>query len=185
MNKFGINRFFFTIIPPQPVQDFVSDLKKCIHTALGHGFQDECSPAHIALFKYSDKTDYSLYDTDCLATALLPFEIRVKGLGTFNHGVNRTIHLQIEYKSPVPLATLLNEEPIIPHIIIARNLDSHDFAKSWESLQSISYNNYFHCNTVAVLKRKPNQWNRYLELSIDRFTNSTVPHLIESENNRF
>jgi len=185
MNKFGINRFFFTITPPQPVQDFISDLKKHVHTALGHEFQDEFSPVHIALFKYSDKTDYSLYDTDWLAAALLPFEIRVKGLGIFKHGVNRTIHLQIEYKSPVPLATLLGEEPITPHIIIARNLDSDDFAKAWESLQSISYNNYFHCNTVAVLKRKPNQWNRYLELPIDRFADSPLPQLIESKNNRF
>jgi len=164
MNKFDINRFFFTITPPQHVQDFVSDLKKHVHTALGHGFQDEFSPAHIALFKYSDKTDYSLYDTDWLATVLLPFEIRVKGLGTFKHGVNSTIHLQIEYKSPAPLATLLGEETIIPHIIIARNLDSDDFAKAWESLQSISYNNYFHCNSLTVLKKELHRWNQHLAL---------------------
>jgi len=168
MNKSGINRFFFTITPPQHVQDFVSDLKKHVHTALGHGFQDEFSPAHIALFKYSDKTDYSLYDTDWLAAALLPFEIRVKGLGIFKHGVNRTIHLQIEYKSPVPLATLLDEEPITPHIIIARNLDSDEFAKAWERLQIISYNNYFHCNTITVLKKEPHRWNQHLALPVTR-----------------
>jgi len=164
MNKFGINHFFFTITPPQPVQDFVSDLKECVHTTLGHGFQDEFSPAHIALFKYSDKTDHSLYDMDWLAAALLPFEIRVKGLGTFKHGINRTIHLQIEYNSPVPLTTLLDEGLITPHIIIARNLDSDDFAKAWESLQSIPYNNYFRCNTITVLKKEPKRWNQHLAL---------------------
>lgn len=168
MNRFGINRFFFTITPPQPVQDFISDLKKHVHTVLGHGFQDEFSPVHIALFKYSNKTDYSLYDTDRLATALLPFEIHVKGLGIFKHGVHRTIHLQIEYKSPASLATLLDEELITPYIIIARNLDSDDFAKAWQSLQSISYNNYFHCNTITVLKKEPHRWNQHLALPATR-----------------
>lgn len=170
MEKFWINRFFFTITPPQPVQVFVSDLKKQVRNAIGHGFQDEFSPAHISLFKYTDlKTESFLYNADWLVSALLPFEIHVKGFGTFKHGVNKTIYLEIECKTPLPdLATALGGESIIPHITIARNLDPDDFTRAWESLQSISYSNCFRCTRVTVLKKEPNRWNRYLELPLDK-----------------
>lgn len=174
MEKFCISRFFFTIAPPQPVQGFISDLKEIARTAIGHGFQDEFSPAHISLFKYTDyKTESFLYDTDWLVSALLPFEMQVKGLGLFKHGANKTIYLQIEYKTPVPdLASVLGGESVIPHIILARNLNSDDFAKAWERLQNISYGNYFRCSTVTVLKKAPNRWNRYLELPLDKLNKS-------------
>jgi 2'-5' RNA ligase len=174
MEKFWINRFFFTITPPQPVQVFVSDLKKQVRKAIGHGFQDEFSPAHISLFKYTDfKTESFLYDSDWLISALLPFEIQVKGLGIFKHGTNKTIYLQIEYKTPVPdLASVLGGESVIPHIILARNLNSDDFAKAWECLQNISFNNCFRCTTVTVLKKEPNHWNRYLELPLGKLNQS-------------
>lgn len=169
MEKFCINRFFFTITPPQPVQAFVSDLKKQIRKAIGHGFQDEFTPANISLFKYTYKTESLLYDVDWLISALLPFEIHVKGLGLFKHGVNKTIHLEIECKTPVPdLANALGGESITPHITIARNLGPDDFARAWESLQNTSYSNYFQCNTITVLKKEPNRWNRYLELPLDK-----------------
>ncbi len=170
MEKFCINRFFFTITPSQPVQVFVSNLKKQVRDVLGHGFQDEFSPAHISLFKYTDfKTESFLYDADWLISALLPFEIHVNGLGIFKHGVNKTIYLQIEYKTPISeLASVLGGERITPHITIARNLGSDDFAKAWEHLQNISYSNYFRCTTVTVLKKEPNRWNRYLELPLDK-----------------
>lgn len=173
MEIFWINRFFFTITPPQPVQDFISDLKKIVRLAIGHGFEDEFSPAHIALFKYTDfKTESFLYDANWLVSALLPFEIQVKGLGIFKHGTNKTIYLQTEYKTPVPdLATVLGGESVIPHIILARNLNSDDFAKAWERLQGME-DNFFRCNTITVLKREPNRWNRYLELKSNQSYNS-------------
>lgn len=169
MEKFCINRFFFTIAPPQPVQDFVSDLKKIVRTAIGHGFEDESSPTHIALFRYTHKTKSLLHDTDLLISALLPLDILVKGLGLFKHGTNKTIYLQTEYKTPVPdLANVLGGESITPNIILARNLDQDDFTKAWESLQNISYGNYFRCSTVTVLKKEPNRWNQYLALPLDK-----------------
>lgn len=176
MEKFWINRFFFTITPPQPVQVFISDLKKQVRKAIGHGFQDEFSPAHISLFKYIDfKTESYLYDADWLASALLPFEIQVKGLGTFKHGTNKTIYLQIEYKTPAPdLASVLGGEPVIPHIILARNLNPYDFAKAWERLQGLE-GNFFRCNTITVLKREPNQWSRSLKLPVGIIQSHDTP----------
>jgi 2'-5' RNA ligase len=169
MGKFWVNHFFFTITPPQPVQIFVSSLKRHVRKAIGHGFQDEFSTAHISLFQYTDRAESIIYDADQLLAALLPFEIHVKGFGIFKHGDNRTIYLQIEYKTPISdLAKVLGGEEIVPHITIARNLEPDDFAKAWESLQSISYSNYFKCNNVTVLKREPNRWNRYLELPIGK-----------------
>lgn len=169
MGKFWVNHFFFTITPPPPVQIFVSNLKRHVRQVIGHGFQDEFSTSHISLFRYTDKAENILHDDDQLLAALLPFEIYVKGFGTFKHGDNKTIYLQIEYKTPMTdLANVLGGEEIMPHIIIARNLEPDDFAKAWESLQGISYRNYFKCNTITVLKREPNRWNRYLELPIGK-----------------
>ncbi|MBL7872162.1 MAG: 2'-5' RNA ligase family protein [Cyclobacteriaceae bacterium] len=170
MEKFCVNRFFFTITPSQPVQIFVSDLKKHVREVLGHGFQDELYPAYIPLFKYTDfKTESFLYDADWLTSALLPFEIHVNGLGAFKHGGNKTIYLHLEYKTPnSELANALGGEPITPHIIIARNLESDDFTKAWEHLQNVPHYNYFRCTTVTVLKKEPNRWNRSLELPLDK-----------------
>jgi 2'-5' RNA ligase len=169
MRKFWVNLFFFTITPPQPVQIFVSSLKRHVRKAIGHGFQDEFSTAHISLFQYTDRAESILYDADQLLTALLPFEIYVKGFGTFKHGDNKTIYLQIECKTPIAnLAKVLGGEEIVHHITIARNLEPDDFAKAWERLQCISYSNYFKCNAITVLKREPNRWNRYLEWPIGK-----------------
>jgi 2'-5' RNA ligase len=167
MEKFCINRFFFTITPPQPVQAFVSDIRNHVRKALGHGFEDEFSPVHMALFKYSDKTE-SLANSDLLISALLPFEIHIKGLSLFKHGANKTIYLQTEYKTPIPdLAKFFGGETVTPHIIVARNLNPDDFTKAWESLQSMG-SHFFRCNTITLLKKEPNRWNQYLELPLDK-----------------
>ena len=165
MKNFLVSRYFFTIIPPRPVQVFVSSLKRHVRKAIGHEFQDEFSIAHIALFKYSDDlTDNFLYDTDHLRAALLPFEILVKGFGVFKHGTNRSIYLQIEYKRPgADVTESLRGENIVPHIIIARNLGSDDFDKAWESLQRISCNRYSYVIRSPYLTDNPidgiDTWN--------------------------
>ena len=166
IRKFWVNHFFFTITPPPPVQIFVSSLKRHVRHAIGHGFQDEFSTAHISLFQYNEHhTDNFLYDADWLLSALLPMDIYVNGLGIFKHGSNKTIYLQLEYKTPVAdLAKALGGKNITPHITIARNLTPDDFDKAWEFLRSVSYRNHFRCNSVTVLKRESNRWNRYLEL---------------------
>jgi 2'-5' RNA ligase len=170
MRKIFINRYFFTITPSQPVQFFVSNLKKRVRKAIGHGFQGEFSLAHISLFQYNEcHTDSILYDADWLLSALLPLDIHVNGLGIFKHGVNKTIYLQIEYKTPIAdLAKALCGKSITPHITIARNLAPDDFEKAWKCLQGISYNNHFRCTNVTVLKREPNRWNKYLELPLSQ-----------------
>jgi 2'-5' RNA ligase len=95
-------------------------------------------------------------------------DIYVNGLGIFKHGSNKTIYLQLEYKTPVAdLAKALGGKSITPHITIARNLVPDDFDKAWECLRSVSYSNHFRCNSVTVLKRESNRWNRYLELPLE------------------
>lgn len=170
MKNFIVSRYFFTITPSLPVQVFVSDLKKQVREAIGHGFQSEFSLAHISLFQYNEHhTDNFLYDDDWLLSALLPLDIYLNGLGIFKHGANKTIYLQIEYKTPVAdLAKALGGKSITPHITIARNLAPDDFEKAWKCLQEISYNNHFRCTNVTVLKREHNRWNRYLELPMNK-----------------
>ncbi|MBK7650115.1 MAG: 2'-5' RNA ligase family protein [Flammeovirgaceae bacterium] len=168
MKNFPVNHHFFTIIPSPHIQAFVSNLKKQVRSIIGHGSQSEFSKAHISLFQYNEyHTDDILYDTDWLLSALLPLDIYTNGFGIFKHGTNKTIYLQIEYKTPVPdLAKALGGKSITSHITIARNLGADDFDKAWIHLQSISYRNYFRCNSVTVLKREHNKWNRYLELPL-------------------
>ena len=141
-----------------------------------HGFQCEFSLAHIPLFQYNEHhTDNFLYDDDWLLSALLPMDIYVNGLGIFKHGSNKTIYFQLEYKTPVAhLAKALGGKSITPHITIARNLIPDDFDKAWECLRGVSYRNNFRCNSVTVLKRESNRWNRYLELPLEM--QNLAPH---------
>jgi 2'-5' RNA ligase len=180
MKNFHINNHFFTIIPSPSIQAFVSNLKKQVRSVIGHGFQSEFSKAHISLFQYNEyHTDDILYDTDWLLSALLPLDIYVNGLGVFKHGNNKTIYLQIEYKTPVAdLAKALGGKNIMPNITIARNLPADDFDKAWRQLQSISYRNYFRCNSVTVLKREHHRWNRYLELPLSQ---GNLPRSVPSQ----
>ncbi|MDZ7649520.1 MAG: 2'-5' RNA ligase family protein [Cytophagales bacterium] len=168
MKNFHINHYFFTITPSAPIQVFVSNLKKQVRNVIGHGFESEFSKAHISLFQYNEHhTDDFLYDADWLLPALLPLDIYVNGFGIFKHGINKTIYLQIEYKTPVAdLAKALGGKSITPYITIARNLIADDFDKAWKHLHGISYHNHFRCNSVTVLKREHNRWNRYLELPL-------------------
>ncbi|MBP9926711.1 MAG: 2'-5' RNA ligase family protein [Cyclobacteriaceae bacterium] len=170
MKNLYINHHFFTIIPSPPIQAFVSNLKKQVRSIIGHGFESEFSKAHISLFQYNEHhTDAILYDANWLLPALLPLDIYVNGLGIFKHGTNKTIYLQIDYKTPIAdLAKALGGKDITPHITIARNLPADDFDKAWKHLQSISYRNYFRCNSVTVLKREHNRWNEYLELPLSQ-----------------
>ncbi len=176
MKNFFVSRYFFTITPPPPIQIFVSHQKKQVRGAIGHGFQCEFSLAHIPLFQYNEHhTDNFLYDDDWLLSALLPMDIYVNGLGIFKHGSNKTIYFQLEYKTPVAhLAKALGGKSITPHITIARNLIPDDFDKAWECLRGVSYRNNFRCNSVTVLKRESNRWNRYLELPLEM--QNLAPH---------
>ena len=168
MKNFPINHYFFTITPSPLIQVFVSNLKKQVRSIIGHEFQNEFSKTHISLFQYSEHhTDDILYDADWLIPALLPLDIFVNGLGIFKHGTNKTIYLQIEYKTPIAdLAKALGGKDITPHITIARNLAADYFDKAWRHLQRVSYSNHFRCNNVTVLKREHHKWNRYLELPL-------------------
>ncbi len=181
MKNFHVNHFFFTITPSPPIQVFVSNLKKQVRSVIGHGFENEFSKAHISLFQHNEHhTDSFLYDADWLLPALLPLDIYVNGLGIFKHGTNKTIYLQIEYKTPVAdLAKALGGKNITPHITIARNLVADDFDKAWKHLHRVSYCNHFRCNSVTVLKREHNKWNKYLELPL---SHNSSPRSVSSQN---
>jgi 2'-5' RNA ligase len=172
MKKSGApsDEFFFIISPPKAIADYVAMLKGYVKDAIGHGFDDEFSKAHISLFKYSDPhAEDLLYQVDSKISSFTPFHVFLKNLNVFSHGSTRTIYLEIVHKAPICeiFENLTDREvDFTPHLTIARNLEINDFLMAWRSLKNISYSQYFRCDHITVLKRSPHKWVHYVDMPL-------------------
>ncbi len=159
---------FFIISPPKTIVEYVTLLKKHVKSAIGHGFDDEFSKAHISLFKYrNEHAERVLYHIDNKVSTFNPFHVYIKNLNFFNHGTTRTIYLEIVYKNPIcDLFKNITEQEsdFTPHITIAKNLEINDFIAAWKSLQNLSYSEYFRCDHITVLKKSPHKWMHYIDI---------------------
>ncbi|NOT76671.1 MAG: 2'-5' RNA ligase family protein [Cyclobacteriaceae bacterium] len=168
-NSGSSNELFFIISPSKSVVDYVAALKNHVKSAIGHTFEDEFSKAHISLFKYRDAhPERVLYQMDTKVSMFNPFHVYIKNLNFFTHGPNkRTIYLEIVYKNPIcdVFQGITGQETgFLPHITIAKNLDTSDFLIAWNSLKNLSYSEYFKCDHITVLKKAPKKWMHYIDL---------------------
>ncbi len=159
---------FFIISPPKTIVEYVTLLKKHVKSAIGHGFDDEFSKAHISLFKYrNEHPEGILYHIDNKVSEFNPFHIYIKNLNFFTNGAHRTIYLEIVYKNPIcELVENITEQEagFTPHIPIASNLEINDFIAAWKSLQNLSYSEYFRCDHITVLKKSTHKWMHYIDI---------------------
>lgn len=160
--------FFLIVSPPAAIRQYVAFLKKRIQNGFRHPLKDTFSKAHISILKYRDAhTESFLYDACEVAAAFSPFDISVKELRIFHHGVKRTIYLAIEPQCFLAaLAKALTGKNITPHITIARDLTPADFEKAWNLLKNISYHASFTCNEVTVLKKTNGRWHPHTHLPL-------------------
>ena len=159
----------FVISPPPAIVEYVAMLKQHVKLAIGHPFEDEFSKAHISLFKYRDEhAEDWLYRADSKISSFTPFHVHIKNLNFSDHGMTRTIYLEVVHKNPICEIVenvLGSPADFTPNITIARNLDINDFMKAWMSLRNLSYSDYFRCDHITVLKKAPRKWRYYMDLS--------------------
>ena len=159
----SIDELSFVIAPPPHIKSDVSVLKDDVQFLTGKVFRDRYSPAHIPLFKYDDKKNFSeiVYEVEARAATFDPFNIFLKGLKYYWLHANRSIYLDILNKRDLRniFEKLVKQDTrYIPFLSIAKGLDHESFLKAWLHLQEFKYTQDFLCDRITVLARKENTW---------------------------
>jgi 2'-5' RNA ligase len=171
----GVKELFFAITPPRHILSDVSVLKDDVHYLIGHELEDRYSKANIALFKYSDtqnRMNHMIRFVEARAAETEPFNVFLKDFGVFYAGSFRTIYMDIVNKSPIQdiFEKIVKEDPdYLPHITIARNLETNDFLRCWPYLKGLRYSNqHFLCDRITVLARMDRKWMHFKDIVFGR-----------------
>jgi hypothetical protein len=164
-----VEELSFIIAPPPHIKSDVSVLKDDVQFLTGKIFDDRYSPAHISLFRYDDKTNFSdiVYEVKAKAATFEPFNIFLKGLKYYWLNSNRSICLDILNKPDVRdiFERLIKQNTrYMPVISIVQGLDHESFLKAWLHLQDFQYTQDFLCDRITVLARKENTWLHYRDI---------------------
>jgi len=165
----SIDELSFVIAPPPHIKSDVCVLKDDVQFLTGKIFVDRYSPAHISLFRYDDKNNFSdiIYEVNAKAATFDPFNIFLKGLKYYWLNSNRSICLDILNKPDVRNIferTIKQSKMYTPFISIAKGLDHESFLKAWIHLQDFHYTQDFLCDRISVLARKGDKWIHYQDI---------------------
>ncbi len=166
--KNPVQELFFIISPPPHIMSDVSVLKDDVQYLAGHELDDRYSKAHISLFKYNDEhIEDIIQHVESKAAYFKPFNIFIKNLNVFHHGLKRTIYLDIVNKYPIrDIFEKVVKEDInyTPHITIAKNMEAEEFVKTWLYLKDFHYSQHFLCDRITVLARGGKRWVHYKDI---------------------
>lgn len=162
----SIDELSFVIAPPPHIKSDVSVLKDDVQFLTGKIFDDRYSPAHITLFRYDDRKNFSdiIYEVKAKAATFDPFNIFLKGLKYYWLNSNRSICLDILNKPDIRhiFEKLIKQNTrYMPFISIAKGLDHESFMKALLHLQDFQYTQDFLCDRITVLGRKDSRWLHY------------------------
>jgi len=165
----SIEELSFVIVPPPHIKSDVSVLKDDVQFLTGKIFDDRYSPAHITLFRYDDKKNFSniIYEVKTKASMFDPFNIFLKGLRYYWLNSNRSICLDILNKPDIReiFEKLIKQNTrYMPFISIAKGLDHESFLKAWLHLQDFQYAQDFLCDRITVLARNERTWLHYRDI---------------------
>lgn len=165
----SIEELSFVIAPPPHIKSDVSVLKDDVQFLTGKIFDDRYAPAHISLFRYDDRKNFSdiVHEVKTKAETFDPFNIFLKGLKYYWLNSSRSICLDILNKPDVRdvFEKLVKQDTkYLPFISIAKGLDHESFLKAWLHLQDFQYTQDFLCDRITVLARKENTWLPYREI---------------------
>jgi len=165
----SIDELSFVISPPPHIKSDVSVLKDDVQFLTGKIFDDRYSPAHITLFRYDDKNNFSdiIHEVNAKAATFDPFNIFLKGLKYYWLNSNRSICLEILNKPDVRdifEKTIKQNTRYMPFISIAKGLDHESFLKAWLHLQDFRYTQDFLCDRITVLARQGDKWIHYRDI---------------------
>lgn len=176
--KPGESRYFIALIPPNPIQSEVQQIKE--------QFRDDFnskgalrSPGHITLmmpFQWKVKKEDKLFKLLAQATKERKFTLRLNGYGTFGQ---KTIFIKNEIspelhafqsrlaqyaKRNMNLFNATHNRGYHPHMTVAfRDLKKDQFDAAWKEFENQPFNYEFEVCSFWLLKHDGKRWNAYQE----------------------
>lgn len=172
-----LQKYFIAIVPPEPVLQNITDIKKSIYNNYGTKGALR-SPAHITLhmpFSWDEEKEEKLISV--LQTLHQPssFSIQLNGFSCFEPrvlfiNVEDNQSLQALQTKLVQLCKqklqLFNQADDLrgfhPHVTVAfRDLKKPVFYKLWEEYQQKPFKTMFQCSSFCLMKQVEDKWEVY------------------------
>ncbi|MCF6360481.1 MAG: 2'-5' RNA ligase family protein [Cyclobacteriaceae bacterium] len=167
--------YFIAIIPKEPLQSKLMELKQGVFEAVGSKGALR-SPAHITLlmpFKWKPEKEPLLFESlDKLAYSIAPFNIEllnyncfeprvvyvdVKNSDTLTRAKNEVVKMA---RQELKLHFLKDLRGFHPHITIAfRDLKKPQFYTLWERFKEEHFQAQFEASSLALLKHNGKRWD--------------------------
>ena len=174
-NKDNLSLYFIAIIPKDPLQSKLMELKQWVFKGVGSKGALR-SPAHITLlmpFKWKQEKESLLFESiDKLAYSIAPFNIELFNYNCFEP---RVIYVNVKNsdilteaknevvkmaKQELKLTFLKDLRVFHPHITIAfRDLKKPQFYELWEQLKEKEFEADFEASSLALLKHNGKRWD--------------------------
>jgi len=172
------NKYFIALIPPDPLQSEIGEIKQLFHTDYGSKGALR-SPAHITLhmpFLWKQKKEDKLIDLLVHATKETSFDLILNGFGCF---VPRTVYIKVNEsaqlndfqkrlatytKRALNLFNATHNRGFHPHITVAfRDLKKGRFFEAWSEFELKPFESMFPVNSFWLLKHDGKEWKAYKE----------------------
>ena len=170
------NLYFTAIIPPDPVRQYIHEIKKEFAESYdsSHALR---TPPHITLippFKLKAKSEDSISRIHAeVAKNSTPFIVQLDGYGAFSPRVIyikpvsssdlTELHDALQTHLPEWLKSSDRNLRFNPHITVAfRDLRKATFRKAWEVCKGKSCEARFEVSNICLLKHNGKRWNEYL-----------------------
>ncbi len=171
-------RYFIALIPPDPIQSDVQQIKEHFQRAYNSKGALR-SPAHITLmmpFLWKAQKEAKLFDLLVQATKEESFSLTLNGFGAFPP---RTVFIKNEVseelmefqrrlaqhaKRHMNLFNATHNRGYHPHMTVAfRDLKKDQFAEAWKKFKDKTFNAQIEVNSFWLLKHDGKCWNAYRE----------------------
>ena len=181
MVESDIGLYFLAVIPPEPLQTEIMELKEECHREYNTKAALR-SPGHITLhmpFKMSLKKVTKVHSSlQRVVAPMKNFEVQLENFGSFPPkviyiNVKASVELErLHYQIKQIMKTefqILNQDyknqPFHPHVTIAfRDLKKQEFNSAWENFKDQKFDGSFVCKSISILEHTGKFWTVRSEL---------------------
>lgn len=172
------NKYFIALIPPEPLQSKIREIKELFHADYGSKGSLR-SPAHITLhmpFLWRETKEDKLIQLLVHATKERSFQLNLNGFGCFTP---RTIYIKNDEsvelsdfqkrlstytKRSMNLFNATHNRGFHPHTTVAfRDLKKDKFELAWPVFENKVFKAEFEVKSFWLLKHDGKKWNAYRE----------------------
>ncbi len=171
-------RYFIALIPPDPIQSDVQEIKE--HFQIAYNSKGALrSPGHVTLmmpFLWKEKKEAKLFDLLVQATKEEKFNLEFDGFGAFPPRTifikSKVCHELMDFQSRLArhakrqmnLFNATHNRGYHPHMTVAfRDLKKDQFVEAWKEFKDRPFNAQFEVNDFWLLKHDGERWNAYRE----------------------